>query len=85
MIKWEFSGHLIDTPGIKILGLDADNKNLIPKVFPGFKELYPMCKFKNCTHRHEIDCKVKELVASGKFDPDRYESYLRIMESLEVK
>ncbi len=83
MIKWQFGGHLIDTPGIKILGLDSENKNILPKVFPGFKSLYPYCKFKNCSHTHEIGCEVKTAVEANEFDAERYESYLRILESLE--
>ncbi len=83
MIKWQFGGHLIDTPGIKILGLDSEHKDLLPKVFPGFGNLYQRCKFKNCTHTHEIDCEIKNAVESGKFNFERYESYLRILESLE--
>lgn len=83
MIKWKFGGHLIDTPGIKILGLDSENKDKISKAFPGFKSLFPGCKFKNCTHTHEIGCNVKATVEANKFDAKRYESYLRIRESLE--
>jgi len=81
MIKWSFGGHLIDTPGIKTLGLSNNHKGLIPSHFPGFTKLYEQCYFQNCSHTHEEHCAVLELLGD-KIPQDRYDSYLRIMESL---
>lgn len=81
MIKWSFGGHLIDTPGIKTLGLSQMHKSLIPSHFPGFKHYFEKCYFQDCTHTHEDNCFV--LTHLGKEIPeDIYASYLRIMESL---
>lgn len=81
-IAWDFGGYLVDTPGIKTFGLHKKDKYLIPKVFPGFSELYEECKFQNCTHTHEKDCAIKISVENGKYPEERYYSYIRIMESL---
>jgi len=81
IFSWKFGGNLIDTPGIKTLTLHEESRNEIKYVFPGMAELGEYCKFQNCTHTHEKDCAVKNAVASGEFDQERYDSYLRIMDS----
>jgi ribosome biogenesis GTPase len=77
MIAWNFGGFLIDTPGIKTLGLKKDDLNKLPYCFPGFATLKDHCSFANCTHTHEENCAVKKNVPKI-----RYNSYLRIRESL---
>ncbi len=82
MLPWSFGGHLIDTPGIKTINLHQDQKRLIPNVFPGLGQLADKCHFRDCTHTHEIDCAVKTALDTGTYPVERYESYLRIMDSL---
>jgi ribosome biogenesis GTPase len=77
MIPWGIRGFLIDTPGIKTLGLKIDDLNKLPYCFPGFKQYKDHCLFANCTHTHEEKCVVKKNVPKI-----RYNSYLRIRESL---
>jgi len=81
IFKWKFGGNLIDTPGIKTLTLHEESKDEIKYVFPGMAEIGESCKFQNCTHTHEIDCAVKNAVEVGEYDQERYNSYLRIMDS----
>ncbi len=83
MIAWDFGGFLIDTPGIKTFALHYEDLDKIPKVFPGFKMLYPMCKFSDCTHIHESDCAVKEALATAEIPYKKYESYIRIYNSIK--
>ncbi len=82
LIKWSFGGNLVDTPGIKTINLHQDQKPLIPSIFPGFESYHNACYFRDCTHRHENDCAVKKAVDKDEIPLGRYESYLRIMESL---
>ncbi|KQC05697.1 MAG: hypothetical protein APR54_08050, partial [Candidatus Cloacimonas sp. SDB] len=82
LIRWNFGGFLIDTPGIKTFGLNRKDKNILPKIFPGFPELYEMCKFPDCTHSHEKYCAVKRAVEDEQYPKARYDSYLRILDSL---
>jgi ribosome biogenesis GTPase len=82
LIEWFFGGYLVDTPGIKTFGLHREDKAYLPLVFPGFSQYADKCKFNNCTHTHELGCAVKEAVNNDKFPVERYESYLRIFESL---
>ena len=78
----ESGGVLVDTPGIRELGMHLDAAEL-PWYFPEFATRTPDCKFNDCTHTHEPDCAVLDAVEAGEILPRRYESYLRILETLE--
>jgi ribosome biogenesis GTPase len=82
LIGWSFGGNLVDTPGLKTINLHKNQKSLIPGVFPGFDDYTDRCFYRSCSHEHETDCAVKAAVEEGKIPVERYESYLRIMESL---
>lgn len=82
LLPWSFGGHLIDTPGIKTLTLNREDKDAIPRLFPGFELYHPHCRFRDCKHIEEQDCAVLEAVESGEIDPLRYESYRWIMENI---
>ena len=76
-------GYLVDTPGIREFGVrEVHPKDLglyMPDLAPHVNE----CQFPDCTHDHEPGCAVKEAVDRGEIHPDRYESYLRILSSLQ--
>ena len=82
LLEWDFGGYLVDTPGIKTFGLHRNDKEKLKGIFPGLYALAKDCKFFNCTHSHEIKCSVKKAVENGSYPIARYESYLRILESL---
>jgi ribosome biogenesis GTPase len=82
LIPWSFGGYLVDTPGIKTINLHSDHKALIPKVFPGFDAYLDQCQYRSCTHTHEANCAVQRAVETDKIPITRYDSYLRIFESL---
>ena len=73
-------GHIIDTPGIKELGLVDFEKDEIGRYFPEFKALLDDCKFYNCTHVHEPGCAVLEALEAGEISITRYHSYLSMLE-----
>ena len=71
---------VIDTPGIKELGLwDVGNEEL-SHYFPEMRDYIGECKFHNCTHTHEPGCAFRVAMEAGKIAPSRYESYLSILE-----
>ncbi len=74
-------GILVDTPGIRQLGIDLQAAEL-PWYFPEFEDAARQCKFNDCTHTHEPDCAVVAAVEAGQIKPRRYEGYLRIFETL---
>ena len=70
---------LIDTPGIKELGLmEMENENL-SSYFPEFKPFADNCKFYNCTHRHEPGCAVQIGLDQGLIPLTRYDSFVSMM------
>ena len=75
--------YLIDTPGIKELGIIGLGENEITFYFPELKALVRECKFNNCTHTHEPGCKVLEALENGEIAPTRYHSYLSILEGYD--
>ena len=76
-----FGGTVVDTPGIRELGIEIDTAEL-PWYFPEFDQLAPLCRFRNCTHTHEPDCAVLAAVENGRVPSKRYHSYLLILDSI---
>lgn len=74
---------IIDTPGIRALGLWQISPEEVGFYFPDIAEASAGCQFRNCTHTHEPKCGVKVAVESGDLHKARYDSYLRIRASLE--
>jgi ribosome biogenesis GTPase len=70
------NSFIIDSPGIKELGLSDTSKVEIAHYFPEMRELLNQCKFHNCLHIDEPKCAVKDAVENGKIALSRYESYL---------
>lgn len=75
--------RIIDTPGIRVLGLWGVGPEELALYFPEIAEATIACKFRDCTHTHEPTCGVQAAVESGELPRARYESYLRIRASLE--
>jgi len=85
MFNLSFGGRVIDTPGIRELGLVDISKQELSHYFPEMRALINDCQFNNCMHINEPGCAVKEAVNAGTIHPDRYYSYLNILESIEKK
>ena len=73
-------GYVIDTPGLRGFGLYGLEKEEISKYFPEMLRVADNCKFIPCTHTHEPDCAVKAAVDAGEIAPERYNSYLGMLE-----
>ncbi len=78
MYDLPFGGHLIDTPGIRGLGVVDIEPEELSNYFPEFLKLKPDCKFNNCVHINEPHCAVKDALEEGEIAPERYNSYLSI-------
>lgn len=75
--------RIIDTPGIKQLGLWDVDKETLDYYFPEIAEYAGQCRFRNCTHTHEPGCAVSGALEAGEISPQRYRSYVHIRESLD--
>lgn len=76
MFEVETGTHIIDTPGIKELGLSEISQEELGHYFPEMRELLGQCKFHNCHHIHEPGCAILQAVEEGTIAPTRYDSYL---------
>jgi ribosome biogenesis GTPase len=74
----DFGGYVVDTPGIRELGLWDIWRTEMQLYFPEISSYIGSCKFSNCSHTHEPGCAVKEAVAQGKIAKARYDSYVRL-------
>ena len=72
--------RVIDTPGIRSFGLWRIPPEQLSAHFHEFEGRG--CRYRDCTHSHEPDCGVIAAVERGAIARARYESYLRILESL---
>ncbi len=78
MIDLPFGGKLIDTPGIRELGIVDIEPQELSHFFPEMRMLLNQCKFHNCRHINEPGCAVLEALEKGEIEPSRYDSYLSI-------
>ena len=83
MYNLPFGGKIIDTPGIRELGLTNIEKVELSGYFPEMKNVLQNCKFNNCQHINEPECAVKHAIGNNLISFDRYQSYYNILESLE--
>lgn len=82
LIALKEGGYIADTPGIREFGLVNIEKQELSLYFPEMAETRQNCRYYNCTHEHEPECAVQEEFRKGNIDPDRYHSYLNILDSL---
>lgn len=78
-------GRIIDTPGIRELGLVNITKQELSHYFPEMRAVLNDCQFNNCLHMNEPGCAVKQAVNDGKIHIDRYVSYCTILDSIDEK
>ncbi|MCK9304442.1 MAG: ribosome small subunit-dependent GTPase A [Bacteroidales bacterium] len=73
-------GYIIDTPGIRGFGLIEMADQELSHYFPEMLRVLDGCRFSPCTHTHEPGCAVKEALDRGEISPERYSSYLGMLQ-----
>jgi ribosome biogenesis GTPase / thiamine phosphate phosphatase len=76
-------GLLIDTPGLRSLGL-AGAEEGIASTFPEIGQLAPSCRFGDCTHESEPGCAVRAAVEAGELPAERLASYHKLVRESQV-
>ena len=76
-------GYVIDTPGLREVGLWSLPTGSLDQCFPELRGLRDQCRFADCRHVTEPDCAVRDAVAAGRVTPERYDSYVRLLEEFE--
>lgn len=81
----ESDGYVIDTPGLREVGLWALPARDLDRCFPEMRARRDECRFGDCRHVAEPECAVRDAVADGEITAERYDSYLRLLEELEAE
>jgi ribosome biogenesis GTPase len=76
-------GYVIDTPGLREVGLWALLAGDLDDCFPEIRGLSENCRFGDCRHVSEPDCAVRAALGSGRLSEARYDSYLKLLEEIE--
>ncbi|MCL1692842.1 MAG: ribosome small subunit-dependent GTPase A [Actinomycetia bacterium] len=77
-------GALIDTPGLRTLGLWGGSKGL-SRTFSDIEHLASDCRFRDCRHESEPGCAVHRAVAEGSLDEGRIQNYQRMEREMAAK
>ena len=83
LIQMPRGGVLIDTPGLRALGLTGSEEG-IASVFPDIEQAARSCRFRDCTHDDEPGCAVRAAVESGALPPERLASYHKLLREAQV-
>ncbi|GAB4353642.1 MAG: small ribosomal subunit biogenesis GTPase RsgA [Gammaproteobacteria bacterium] len=75
-------GEVIDSPGVREFGLQETDPLKIARGFVDMRPFIGQCRFRDCRHRGEPGCALREAAEAGKIDPRRLESYHRIVGDL---
>ena len=75
-------GVLIDTPGIRGVGL-WNAEEALDQVFIGITLQAQNCRFNDCTHTVEPQCAVLEAISNGAIDEHKLTRYLRLRDELQ--
>ncbi|HKB37119.1 MAG TPA: ribosome small subunit-dependent GTPase A [Gemmataceae bacterium] len=84
LIKLDFGGWVVDTPGIRQFSLWDLLPEEIEGFFPEFRPFVTLCGFPDCTHTHEERCAVKRAVYRRQVSASRYTSYLGLFSGESV-
>ncbi len=74
MLRITGGGVLIDTPGIRAVGL-WDAEDALQRVFTDITETAHECRFNDCAHGAEPGCAVTAAVDASEIDPRRLDRY----------
>jgi ribosome biogenesis GTPase len=77
LIVLNAGGIIIDNPGMREVGI-ADTKRGLETTFDAIIEYAKNCRFKDCTHVHEIGCAILEAIEKGEIDQDAYFNLLKM-------
>jgi len=75
-------GVLIDTPGIRGVGLWVD-PDAVAATFDDVESLTAGCRFRDCAHEGEPGCAVAAAVADGSLAPERLEAWQALRREAE--
>jgi ribosome biogenesis GTPase len=83
MFKVDRNTFVIDTPGVREIDPFGIRKENLGYYFREFLPYIKNCRFNTCTHFHEPECAVIRAVEEEEIFPERYDSYLKLLGTIE--
>jgi ribosome biogenesis GTPase / thiamine phosphate phosphatase len=68
-------GAVIDTPGMREIGVESVN---LVKTFADIEEFTERCRFKDCLHENEPGCAVRKAIEEGMITEERLQNYKKL-------
>jgi ribosome biogenesis GTPase len=75
-------GFVVDTPGLREIGMWGLDPSDLDECFPEFRPLKAACRFADCTHTVEPGCAVLGAIRAGEVSAARHDSYVKLREEL---
>ncbi|NIB39332.1 small ribosomal subunit biogenesis GTPase RsgA [Pseudomaricurvus alkylphenolicus] len=76
-------GHLIDSPGIREFGLWHMDEQSLLEGFVEFRPFLGHCKFRDCAHKKEPGCAIRQALEDGDISEVRMASFRHILSTLD--
>lgn len=76
-------GRVVDMPGVRGLGL-WDARHGIAAAFADVEAIAEQCRFRDCAHKDEPGCAVRDAVDSGVLAHARVDAYLHLRDEYEA-
>ncbi|CAK8717187.1 ribosome biogenesis GTPase [Candidatus Electrothrix aarhusensis] len=83
LIVLEQGGMIIDTPGMREVGVVAAKKSM-EDTFDDIEELSNNCRFNNCSHSNEPGCAVLQAIQAGTLPSARYKNYVKLKQETKL-
>lgn len=83
LIRMAGGGVLIDTPGLRALGLTGSEAG-ISSAFADVEQISLTCRFDDCAHQDEPGCAVRAAVEAGTLPPERLASFHKLVREAQV-
>jgi ribosome biogenesis GTPase len=83
LVQMPGGGLLIDTPGLRELGLTGSEEGL-SSAFADIDRIARSCRFRDCRHGEEPDCAVRRAVEAGALPGERLASYRKLTREAQL-
>jgi len=85
LFEMPFGGFLIDTPGMRELGVLENEQTAETAVFQKMETLAAQCAFSNCDHDKSAGCAVLEALETGELSGREFKNYQKLAREREFQ
>ncbi len=75
---------LVDTPGLRMIAMPTSHEGLAT-AYDDLEELFPECRFRDCTHGTEPGCAVQAALRDGRLQRSRWDAYRKLEREIEAE